>query len=109
MFKEMDMNVLTARNGNDALLIQDEYANEIDFLLTDVVMPEMNGIKLGELFNSVRPNAEVIYMSGYPFIDGREDMGIPKDAIFISKPLRENKIKKILERAMERRKERLGE
>jgi len=109
MFKEMEMNVLSARNGNDALLVQDEYDDDIDFLLTDVVMPEMNGIKLGELFGSVRPNSEVIYMSGYPFIDGRDDLGIPKDAIFINKPLRENKIKKILERAMERRRERLGE
>ena len=109
MFKEMDMNVLSARNGNDALLVQDEYGDNIDFLLTDVVMPEMNGIKLGELFNSVRPDSEIIYMSGYPFIDGRDDMGIPKDAIFINKPLRENKIKKILERAMQRRKEKLGE
>lgn len=109
IFRDMDMNVLTAENGNKALLIQDEYEKEIDFLLTDVVMPEMDGIRLGELFKSVRPNSEVIYMSGYPFLDGQGDIKVPEDAIFISKPLHEDKVKAVLERAVQRRKERMGE
>jgi len=109
LFKDLDMNVLTAESGNKALMIQDEYDEEIDFLLTDIVMPEMDGIRLGELFKSVRPDSEVIYMSGYPFLDGQGDIKIPEDAIFINKPLQEDKVKMILERAVQRRKARMGE
>jgi hypothetical protein len=111
MFGGMRMKVLSAGNGNQALVVQDEYEGEIDFLLTDVVMPEMDGVKLGAMFTSVRPDSSVIYMSGYPFMEGRKDIRVPEDSPFISKPLRENKIRQILERALQRKREResLGE
>jgi len=107
MFNDMQMKVLSATNGNDALLVQDEYDGKIDFLLTDVVMPEMDGVKLGELFSSVRPDSSVIYMSGYPFMDGRKNIQVPQGAPFISKPMQEDKIRQILERALQRRDKRL--
>jgi len=109
MLEGMEMKVLSAENGNRALVVQDEYEGAIDFLLTDVVMPEMDGVRLGDMFTSVRPDSNVIYMSGYPFMDGRRDIRVPEDAPFISKPLREDKIRQILERALQRRSERLGE
>lgn len=107
MFKDMRMNVLSAENGNQALLVQDEYDGEIDFLLTDVVMPEMDGVRLGEMFKSIRPGSNVIYMSGYPFMDGRKDIQVPTGEPFMSKPLQEDGIRRVLERVLERRKERL--
>jgi len=66
MFENMQMKVLSAGNGNEALVVQDEHDGKIDFLLTDVVMPEMDGVRLGEMFRSVRPDSNVVYMSGYP-------------------------------------------
>ncbi|MFH1159150.1 MAG: ATP-binding protein [Pseudomonadota bacterium] len=109
MFENMQMNVLSAGDGNQALVVQDEYDGEIDFLLTDVVMPEMDGVKLGEMFSSVRPDSNVIYMSGYPFMDGRKDIQVPAGEPFMRKPLQESSVRDVLERALERRKERLGE
>jgi len=109
MFKDLGMEVLDANNGNNALVVQDDYEGDIDFLLTDVVMPEMDGVKLGEMFKSVRPEANIVYMSGYPFMDGRKDIKVPKEAPFISKPIQEDKVKNVLERALQRRRERLGE
>ncbi len=108
MFNGLKMNVLSAGNGNQALSVQDEYDGDIDFLLTDVVMPEMDGVKLGEMFSSVRPDSNVVYMSGYPFMEGRRDLQVPEQAPFISKPIREDTVRKILERALERRQARLG-
>ncbi|MDD9901763.1 MAG: ATP-binding protein [Alphaproteobacteria bacterium] len=103
MLEDMNMHVLTAANGNHALLVQEEYDGEIDFLLTDVVMPEMDGVHLGSLFHSVRPDSNVIYMSGYPFWDGAQDMDLPSDAPFIGKPLRQDTVRRVLERALQRR------
>lgn len=107
LFKSMRMTVLSSSNGNHALMVQDDFEGEIDFLLTDVVMPEMDGVKLGEMFQSLRPTSNVIYMSGYPFMDGRKDIQVPKDEPFISKPLREDVVRRVLERALERQRERV--
>jgi CheY-like chemotaxis protein len=107
MMSDMKMKVLTASNGNHALRVQEAYKGTIDFLLTDVVMPEMDGVHLGGLFETLRPDTNVVYMSGYPFLDGGRNWKLPSDASFISKPMQEGNIRLILERALQRRDERI--
>jgi two-component system cell cycle sensor histidine kinase/response regulator CckA len=109
IFSDMDMHVLTASNGNHALQMQGEYEGHIDFLLTDVVMPEMDGVELGERFRRERPQSNVVFMSGYPFMDNRKNIALPAEADFISKPLQEKRIREILERALARRDARLAD
>lgn len=109
MLSGMDMQVLTAANGNQALMVQDGYDGKIDFLLTDVVMPEMDGVRLGELFTSVRPDSNIVYMSGYPFLERDRNLHVPDTETFVHKPLQENKIRQILERALEKRQQRLAD
>ncbi|MBI1215628.1 MAG: response regulator [Alphaproteobacteria bacterium] len=103
IFSGMNMHVLTASNGNHALQVQEDYDGDIDFLLADVVMPEMDGVQLAERFSRLRPGANVVYMSGYPFMDNRKDIKLPDDADFLPKPLREDRLRQILERALARR------
>jgi len=57
--------VLEASDGADALSRWEQQATTIDLLLTDVVMPLMNGRELAKHLTSVAPQLEVIYMSGY--------------------------------------------
>lgn len=87
MVEDMGARVLKASNGNEALMIQDEYQGDIDFLLTDVVMPELNGVKLAELFGSVRPESKVMFMSGYPESGQMARVSLPESAFFMSKPV----------------------
>jgi DNA-binding NtrC family response regulator len=107
MLGDMELKVLPASNGNEAFRLLETYEGDIDFLLTDVVMPEMDGVRLGELFARARPDGNVIYMSGYPFLDGGP-FSLPPRAQFLSKPLQEERVRKILERALQRRDERMG-
>lgn len=85
--QDMGINVLRASNGNEALLVQEDYDGDIDFLLTDVVMPEMNGVKLAELFESVRPDSKVMFMSGYPANNLMARVNLPENAVIMPKPI----------------------
>ena len=57
--------VLEAVNGEAALRLAGDYAGVIDLLLSDVVMPELGGRLLAERLTAVRPDIEVLFMSGY--------------------------------------------
>jgi two-component system, cell cycle sensor histidine kinase and response regulator CckA len=57
--------VLDASDGTEALKISHDYAGEIHLLLTDIVMPGMNGRDLAEQITAQRPSMRVVYMSGY--------------------------------------------
>jgi signal transduction histidine kinase len=78
--------VLVANDPIDALRIADE-ADGIDLLLTDVVMPQMNGRELAERVRTRRPDTRVLFMSGYTddaiLRHGVLDEGVP----FLQKPV----------------------
>jgi CheY-like chemotaxis protein len=58
--------VLEAGDGFSALALAEEHAGPIHLLLTDVVMPRMPGSTLAANLRQLRPDARVLFMSGYP-------------------------------------------
>jgi len=57
--------VLEAADGSAALALLGEHGNRIDLLVTDVVMPGMDGHQLVETARRRRPSLDVLYISGY--------------------------------------------
>jgi PAS domain S-box-containing protein len=57
--------VLAAANGMEALQVSEEHEGAIDLLLTDVILPKMNGKELAIRLLAQRPETRVLYMSGH--------------------------------------------
>ena len=57
--------VLSAESGEDALVVAARFGKSFDLLLTDVVMPGINGRVLAERLSKRQPGMKVLYMSGY--------------------------------------------
>ena len=77
--------VLEARNAGEALLTCEQYTDQIHLLVTDVVMPQMSGKQLAERLATIRPEINVLFMSGYT--DGALTGLMSSTAAFIQKPL----------------------
>jgi CheY-like chemotaxis protein len=78
--------VIEAADGEEALRIAQETGDEIDVLLSDVVMPRLGGRELAERLRRERPELRVLFMSGYT-----DDMGLVHDVAstglaFLQKP-----------------------
>jgi two-component system cell cycle sensor histidine kinase/response regulator CckA len=65
ILRERGYTVIEASNGKDALRTAHEYAGEIHLVLTDVVMPEMNGKVLVSQIKAARPGIRALFVSGY--------------------------------------------
>jgi PAS domain S-box-containing protein len=78
--------VLVAEDGEEALALAARVEDSIDLLVSDVVMPRMNGRELADRLCQVRPALRVLHMSGYPgdTIDRYGDLR--PGAAFLQKP-----------------------
>jgi len=61
-------NVVAARNANEALRIFDEHTSPICLLITDIVMPGMNGFELAKRLAQRSPGMKSILVSGYSLV-----------------------------------------
>jgi len=78
--------VLMAANPREAFRISESHHAPIHLLLTDVVMPDMNGRELAEQLLAKRPEMKVLYMSGYTNGILLEHAFRAEDSAFIEKP-----------------------
>jgi signal transduction histidine kinase/CheY-like chemotaxis protein len=94
--------VLPAGDGDEALALAGAHAGKIDVLLTDVVLPGMNGRELAERFRTLRPGTKVIYTSGYTQ-DLIADRGVlHRDVNYVAKPYTADQITAKVREAIER-------
>jgi CheY-like chemotaxis protein len=65
MLERLGYTVISAGTPGEAIQLAREHVGEIDLLLTDVVMPEMNGRDLAKNLLSLRPGLKRLFVSGY--------------------------------------------
>jgi signal transduction histidine kinase/CheY-like chemotaxis protein len=96
--------VLAAGTPAEALrLVQEEQAGEIELLITDVVMPEMNGRVLADKLRTIQPGLKCLFMSGYT-ADIITDHGVLDEGVyFIQKPFSLNGLASIVRKVLEKK------
>ena len=79
--------VLAAKSGSEALRISQRHDHPIHLLLTDMVMPGMNGKELAEQIQAQRPGIRILYMSGYDNRLIEDPTALGEGVAFLAKPL----------------------
>jgi len=86
MLEPYGYTVLLAADGVEALAVAAQHPGSVDLLLTDVVMPRLNGRELSERLLEKNPDTKVLFSSGYP-ADTVIQSGIAEARVsFIQKP-----------------------
>jgi len=66
VLKDQGYCVIEASNGNEALKILETYKNdELNLIITDIVMPQMGGLELAERVKPLLPQIKILFTSGY--------------------------------------------
>lgn len=78
-----DIPVVTAACAEEALQVWEKNPDEIEAVVTDIVMPGMNGKVLSETLRAMRPDLKIIFMSGFLPAEIAEDT---LDGVFFKKP-----------------------
>lgn len=94
--------VTAAADGTEALQLVEEKGLEPDLVLTDVIMPKMNGKDLVEQLRRTRPQQKALYMSGYTESAIAFDASLPPGTLFIDKPFSLDKLAAKVREAMEK-------
>ncbi|HHY55188.1 MAG TPA: GAF domain-containing protein [Chloroflexi bacterium] len=92
--------VYTAASPSAALSLATTHPGEFDLLITDVIMPDMNGSDVAQRIAQLQPGIQCLYMSGYPanFVTQR---GVLETGVhFISKPFTRHQLALAVRRAL---------
>ncbi|HBG18653.1 MAG TPA: hypothetical protein DDY32_05090 [Desulfobulbaceae bacterium] len=102
MLGRLGYRVLAASTPSEAIFLTKKHGAEIQLLITDVILPEMNGRELGQILTSLLPALKVLFISGYTG-DVIARQGVLVDGInFIQKPFSKEtlatKVRSLLDR-----------
>ncbi len=78
--------VLDATSPSEAILIADAHKGEIQLLVTDVVLPEMNGCDLSKRVQETSPNVKTLFMSGYTPDIVENEVGLDMGVNYLQEP-----------------------
>jgi YesN/AraC family two-component response regulator len=90
---------LEARDGQEALTVLEVRGGSIRALVTDITMPNLNGLDLAAIASARWPHIGIVLTSGHPPTDIRDRM--PDRAQFVAKPVRNAALLRALEAVMQ--------
>lgn len=101
MLERLGYRVLAANSPDEALLLAEKHASDIRLLMTDVVMPEMNGRELAQRLTERYPNLKHLFMSGYTADVIAQHGVLEEGEHFIQKPFSSAALAKLLREVLD--------
>ena len=103
MLEKMGYNVLAAATPEQAIQLAETHNAAIDLLLTDIIMPEMNGRDLAKRLLPLYPKMAQVFMSGYT-ADVIAHHGVLENGVqFLQKPFSKAELSARVRHALEKR------
>ncbi len=101
MLERLGYRVLTAVDGEQALEVYREHREEIELVLTDMVMPKLGGVALLHVLKVRNPDVKVVLITGYPL--GEETQKVLDQEIvdWLQKPLSVARLAQVVSRALQ--------
>ncbi|MGO9377131.1 MAG: PAS domain S-box protein [Dissulfurispiraceae bacterium] len=103
MLEELGYKVLTAGKPSAALRLTEAYGSEIQLLITDVVMPEMNGRDLAKFIRDMNPGLKCLFTSGYTADVIAHHSILDEGVNFLQKPFSMNDLASRVSEALEQK------
>ncbi len=98
----LNYKVLIAGTPKGAMRLASEHTGKIHLLVTDVIMPEMNGRELSEQLQSLFPDLKCIFMSGYTANTIAHHGVLDEGVHFVQKPFSKNDLATIVRKVLDR-------
>lgn len=100
VLKSKRFNVLTATEGSDALTMYREHSQEIDLVLTDIMMPGMDGVQLSRSLKEINPRVKILASTGHAAKPYQEELQALGVHTILNKPYDAEKLLDVLHDAL---------
>ncbi len=104
VLEELGYTVLTSGRPEQALRLAERHAGTIHLLITDVIMPEMNGRELAEKLTVLHPGIGLVFMSGYTANVIARHGVLDKGTHFLQKPLSKDSLAQMVRKVLDEQK-----
>ena len=102
VLEEQGFTIMEARDGHEALRVCAQHGDDVDLVLSDVIMPGMGGRQLARALAATRPSLPVLFMSGYTD-DGELAGGSEAGSSVLAKPFTAETLARHVREALDRR------
>jgi len=99
LLDKLGYHVLSARSAEEAIELFDERDEELDLVLTDVVMPGLTGVEMAEVLKERRPDMRFLFTSGYTSKELGGNPQAPPEP-FLPKPFSMEELSRSVEEAL---------
>jgi PAS domain S-box-containing protein len=100
ILESLGYRVLTAANGQEALQVY-QSAEQVDLILTDMVMPEMGGKDLAQELKKIAPHVKVLAITGYTLVEDVEELREGGILDVVHKPFEVNALAEAIRQALD--------
>ncbi len=100
LLKRLQYQVLTANHPQEALDLMRANPAQFDLVITDLTMPEMNGLELAAELHTLRPDLPIILASGYSAALDRATLHAANISELLEKPISDEKLAEAVHRAL---------